>query len=323
MIITENQLDEWVRGNARDAQGVIVELVWRLVAASSPQPKERRFPLGDSIGQHGQDGLLNVDFAFDPFVPEGRSFWEIGTGLKAGDKATSDYNDLVSAVPETARLESTFVFVTPLSGRRDWEHTWKEDAQAAWLESHRAKCEWRDVRVIDGTTLIDWIHQFPPVELWLAERTTGTPVQHLETPKQRWNLIRAVGKPPPLTPRLFLSDRDDACQKFREVVAGTVVQLKLETRFPNHVVNFVSAYLADLDAESRADADGRWLIISDIGAWNAIAAQQEKLTLIAESPLDLSGETGTRLIQKARLSGHTVIFGGPDLPPQNLAQAEC
>ena len=45
MIIKENQLDEWVRGNAKDAQGVIVELVWRLVAASCPQPKERRFPL--------------------------------------------------------------------------------------------------------------------------------------------------------------------------------------------------------------------------------------------------------------------------------------
>ena len=70
MIVTENQLDEWVRGNARDAQGVIVELVWRLVAASSPKPKERRFPLGDAIGQHGPDGLLDVDLAFDPFVPE-------------------------------------------------------------------------------------------------------------------------------------------------------------------------------------------------------------------------------------------------------------
>lgn len=200
MIITENQLDEWVRGNARDAQGVIVDLVWRLVAASSPQPNERRFPLGDSIGQHGPDGLLDVDLAFDPFVPEGRSFWEIGTGLKAGDKATSDYGGLVSALPEIIRLASTFVFVTPLSGRRDWEHTWKEDAQGVWLEERRAKREWRDVRVIDGTKLIDWIHQFPPVELWLAQRTIGLPVQQLDTPEQRWSLVRSIGEPPPLTP---------------------------------------------------------------------------------------------------------------------------
>ena len=311
MIITENQLDEWVRGNARDAQGLIVELIWRLVAASSPQPKERRFPLGDSIGQHGPDGLLDVDLAFDPFVPEGRSFWEIGTGLKTGDKATSDYSGLVSAVPESVRLESTFVFVTPLSGRRDWEHTWKEDAQGAWLEERRAQRKWRDVRVIDGTKLIDWIHQFPPVELWLAQRTIGVPVQHVETPEQRWNLVRTIGEPPPLTPKLFLAGRDDACAKLKDVVDGTAVQLKLETHFPDHVVDFVSAYLADLDAENRVDAAGRWLVVSGAEAWSAMASQKEKLILIADSALDLSGEIGTKLIQKARRSGHAVIFGGP------------
>lgn len=311
MIVTENKLDEWVRGNARDAQGVIVELAWRLVAASSPRPKERRFPLGDSIGQHGPDGLLDVDLAFDPFVPEGRSFWEIGTGLKAGDKATSDYSGLVSEVHKSVRLESTFVFVTPLSGRRDWEHTWKERAQGAWLEERRVKREWRDVRVIDGTKLIDWIHHFPAVELWLAQRTIGAAVQQLETPEQRWDLVRAIGDPPPLTPKLFLAGRDEACAKLKDVVAGTAVQLKLDTHFPDHVVDFISAYLADLDPETRADAAGRWLVVSSAEHWNAMAAQKEKLILIADSTLDLSGESGTKLIQKARRSGHAVIFGGP------------
>lgn len=311
MIVTENQLDEWVRGNARDAQGVIVELVWRLVAASCPRPKERRFPLGDSIGQHGPDGLLDVDLAFDPFVPEGRSFWEIGTGWKPGDKATSDYNGLVSAIPESARIEATFVFVTPLSGRKTWEHTWKEDAQGTWLEERRGNREWRDVRVIDGTKLIDWIHQFPPVELWLAQRTLGMPVQQFETPDQRWSLIRSIGEPPPLTPKVFLAGRDEACEKIKEVVSGTAVQLKLDTHFPDQVVDFVSAYLADLDDESRADAAGRCLVISGADAWNAMAAQKEKLILIADSALDLSGEPGTKLIQKARRAGHAVIFGGP------------
>lgn len=114
VLVSENQLDEWVRANAQNAQGVIVELVWRLVAASCPKPRERRFPLGDSIGQHGPDGVLDVDLGFPPFVPEGRSFWEIGTGLMARDKATSDYNDLTAAIPESVRQESTFVFVTPL-----------------------------------------------------------------------------------------------------------------------------------------------------------------------------------------------------------------
>src|SRR5437667_7274097 len=124
MIITENQLDEGVRANAQKAQGVIVELVYRLVVASSPNPRERRFPLGDSVGQHGPDGFLNTDSSLDPFVPNGKSFWEIGTGLDAASKATADYKSLTESTPESVRAESTFVFVTPLSGRRDWQYTW-------------------------------------------------------------------------------------------------------------------------------------------------------------------------------------------------------
>ena len=311
MILTENQLDEWVRGNAERAQGVIVELVWRLAAASSPQPKERRFPLGDSISQPGPDGLLDVDLALEPFVPEGRSFWEIGTSVRAGDKATSDYKDLTAEVPESARTDSTFVFVTPLSGRRDWPHTWKENAQAAWIKKHRAKGEWRDIRVIDGTKLIDWVHQFPPVELWLAGQTTGIPSLKLETPQQCWNLVRSTGGPPPLTPTLFLANRNEACAKLKEVVAGTAVQLQLETHFPDHVVDFVAAFLADLNPEDRADSAGRWLVVSGYEEWNAITSQREKLVLVASPEVDLSGDMGTKLIQKARSSGHAVVFGGP------------
>ena len=96
-IVTENQLDAWVRGNARDAQGVIVDLVWRLVRASFPNPNELRFPLRDSIGQPGPDVVLSTASSFAPFVPEGRSFWEIGTGVKPRGKATKDYKKLTEA----------------------------------------------------------------------------------------------------------------------------------------------------------------------------------------------------------------------------------
>lgn len=60
VIITENQLDEFVRANAEYAKGLIVELVCRLVCASAPNPRKRRFPLGDSIGQSGPDGILDT-----------------------------------------------------------------------------------------------------------------------------------------------------------------------------------------------------------------------------------------------------------------------
>lgn len=310
-LVTENQLDGWVHGNARDAQGVIVELIWRLVAASCPKPRERRFHLGDSIGQHGPDGILVVDLAFDPFVPEGRSLWEIGTGLKAGDKATSDYKDLTDNVPGNVRSESTFVFVTPLSGRRDWEHTWKENAQATWLQERHNTHAWKDVRIIDGTKLIDWVHQSPAVELWLARKTHGLSTQQIEIPEQRWAVVRSVGEPPRLIPSVFLANRDEACGKLKEVFDCTAVQLKLTTHFPDQAIDFVCAYLASLEDEVRIDVAGRCLIVSGTDAWNTLCDQWRNLILIADAALDLGGEAGTKLIQRARTAGHAVIFGGP------------
>jgi len=168
MLITENMLDEWVRGNAQQAQGVIVELIQRLIGTTSPRQKGFRFPQGDSIGQHGPDVVLDVELPFDPFIPGGYSVWEIGTNLKANDKATSDYRYATKEIPESTRHDSTFVFVTPLSARRGWEFSWKEDAQATWLEARRSSGDWKDIRIIDGTQLIHWLQQFPAIELWLA-----------------------------------------------------------------------------------------------------------------------------------------------------------
>ena len=309
MLITENQLDEWVRGNARDAQGAIVELVWRLVAASAPSPKERRFPLGDSIGQPGPDGVLYTDLGFDPFVPEERSFWEIGTGEKAGDKATKDYRELTEATPTKVRSESTFVFVSPLSGRKDWQHTWKKDAQANWREERRGRNEWRDVRVIDGTGLIDWLQHFPSVELWLAQKM-GFPAQYIETPGQRWAVLRTIGDPPPLTHHVFLANRDKACEKLKEVFTWTTLQLKLDTHFPDQVVDFISAYVAAMVEDVRIDTVGRCLIVSNADAWNAITGLRERHILVADFNLDEADPSGTRLLEKARRAGHAVIYGG-------------
>ncbi len=259
-MLTENQLDEWVRFNSREAQGMIVEFVWRLVAASCPK-RERRFPLSDSIGQHGPDGILEVGPPFEPFIPESRTYWEIGTNLRAGDRATSVYKDRTDAVSDSVRRETTFIFVTPLSGRRDWEYTWKEDAQLDWLK-RREKGEWKDVRIIDGTKLIDWVHQFPAVELWLVHKTRGITPGQIEIPAQHWSEVSSIGEPPPLTPDLFLANRDEAKAKLKELFDGTTtMQLKMTTHYPYQVIDFVSAYLASLDDESRADATGRCLIV--------------------------------------------------------------
>lgn len=316
-IVTENQLDNWVRGNAKEAQGLIVELVYRLVAASSSNPKERRFPLGDSIGQTGQDGFLDTDFKFEPFVPEGKSYWEIGTGINPRDKATKDYKDLTTATPEDERKSSTFIFVTPLSGVRGW----KSDSQTKWIQKRIEKDEWKAIKIIDGTRLIDWLHHFPAVEKWLAE-VLNIGVKNLETPEERWELLKLIGEPPPLTTEVFITNRKSACEKLDEIFNGNLLRLKIDTRFPQQMADFVSAYISSLEDETKKDILGRTLIISDPETWENIIELRERHIFIADFDLNDSDSKGIRLLEKAQRKGHAIIFGGMPGGVPNLNRVE-
>jgi hypothetical protein len=310
-LINENVLDEWVRGHAREAQGVIVDLVVRLVAASVPRPTERRFPGSDSIEQPGEDGRLDTDFDFEPFIPSGLSLWEIGTGVNIREKADSDYDQLTRSTPDDVRTGATFVFVTPLSGRRGWPYSGKPNSQTDWLAEHRQRCEWRDVRVIDGTQLVSWLSCFPSVDIWLAG-IMEMPAQAIDTPERHWSDVSTIGDPPPLIPELFLANRDDACSRLEEVFAGTMLQLQLTTHFPNQLVNFVSAYVAAMTADKRIEAAGRCIIVSSSDAWNQIVrlGSLRGHVLVAAFSLDDTDADGALLLERAKRAGSAAIFAG-------------
>jgi hypothetical protein len=138
----------------------------------------------------------------------------------------------------------------------------------------------------------------------------GFPVHHIQTPELHWAELKTIGDPPPLIPDVFLTNREAACEKLKEVFSGTTVQLQLDTRFPDQVADFVAAYVAKMDKDTRVDAAGRCLIISGVDAWNAITVLPELHILIATFDLDEAASAGTRLLEKARRARHAVIFGG-------------
>lgn len=318
--VTENALDEWVRSHEREAQGVVVDLVERLVAAAVPGPKERRFPRSDSIEQPGEDGRLDIDVACDPFVPGGLSLWEIGVSAVAIDKATSDYKKLTDSVPEGVRRGATFVFVTPLSGRRGWIYdgsrskkgkSGRSKSQVEWIKEYRQRHDWGDVRVIDGTKLIDWLSRFPSVDVWLAN-IMGIPVGAIQTPEQYWSQLSSIGELVPLVPEVFLANREAACKKLEEVFTGAIPQLRLTTHYPEHLAAFVSAYVAAMGNDSRIDALGRCVIASDSDAWTQMTELElhDRHVLVAGFSLDDSDMNGALLVRKAQQAGYSVVLAG-------------
>jgi len=305
MIVTENELDDWVRSHARLAEGAIVELLYRLVLASCPQPSERRFPLPDSVGQSGRDGYLVTEPGYPPFVPDGPSVWECGTGLDPHTKATADYKARTDATPDDKRQLTTFIFVTPLSGRR----VWNDASQETWLKDRRDRKEWKAVHIIDGTKLIDWMHQFPAVSSWLATQM-GLPGDKAESPLQRWEIIKKFGDPPPLTPHLFLANRAEACEKMKELFSKSLRQVKFDTHHRDQVPEFIAAYVASLDRDIRMEIDGRCLIVSDAGSWAKLTALRTPHFMIADFDLDAASAQGNKILQQALNAGHVPVYGG-------------
>lgn len=310
--VSENQLDNWVRSHSVEARSLIPTMISRLVAKSCPNASERRFPSGDSIDQPGSDGFLRDENGHSPFVPKGDSFWEIGTG-PATRKATEDYRNRTNQIPEKIRQDSTIVIVNPRSSVKEWRSTGNGDAQKRWLEKRRSRKEWKDVKLIDGTIIADWLTEHPDIGRWLATEIVGLPEYHIETVDLRWKLLQSYGSPNPLKPDLFLGNRSNAIQRLKELLFGEKKELRLLTRFPDQVVDFVCAFVASLEDDRRVQVSSRALIISDPNVWTAVCQiyEENNLVLIADSSLELSGESAGRMIQKAIVSGHSVIYDAP------------
>lgn len=304
-IVNENQLDNWVRGNSRTAQGLIVELVWRLVCASCPKPTYRRLPLPDSIGQHGPDVELETALGYDPFVPEGKSHWEIGTNNNARQKANDDYGDSTQVVPPEIKAETTFVFVTPLSGRTGWKHTWKPDGIKKWITEKESLKEWKAVRAIDGTQLVDWLFQFPAIGHWLGT-SIGLYPSDFDTAESHWNLLRGCGAPPDLCTDLFTVGRANAEKKLKRlIVEQNDSVLRFDTRFLRHPKDYVSAYVAALPEKERLEIQNRVLIFESEQAFKHACSLSERHVLVAD--FDLNNDTGSQLIERAKRR-HAVIY---------------
>ena len=137
----------------------------------------------------------------------------------------------------------------------------------------------------------------------------GLKIDFIETLDARWETLRMIGSPPPLSPELFTANRDFAAQKiYKLVIERDGTQLKLDTRHPEQAADFVSAYANSLADEKRIEALGRCLIVTQENAWSGVCSLNESHVLIAD--FDIESKRGMKLIQAALNRRHAVVFPG-------------
>ena len=304
LIIKAGDLERYA--DTRDSQAVIPELVYWLVKQSVSKLSLCRIPYGDEVNQPGEDGLVHAEETFLEFVPEGYSYWEIGTGANPQEKATEDFNKRTNPPSESDRAKASFVFVTPRSAGSGG---WNGQKQTEW-KKNRKDSGWKQIRIIDGVKLADWLREFPALGKWMATKVgIATHLGGISTPREHWDLV--VGRDNtgdlPLPPALFTAARSSGRDALEAIFNGKIQTLFLFAESELDVEDFVAAYLASLGSEGRIYAN-RCLFISDEDAWRSVVEVRQQHVLVASPKLGLDSESKMDLQTVATNKGHAVII---------------
>ena len=176
-------------------------LVRRLICSTSNWLTRLDFPAHESAERPGADGELEATEA-TPWIPAGRSLWELGTSRVPITKANADYRKRTEQTPEALRLDSTFVFV---SSRR-----WPKKAE--WEARTNEEGRWKEVRALDAGDLEQWIETSPSAQIWLSEEW-NRPISGFRTLDGVWNEW-AEATDPKMTPAMFESAVQTGRAKF-------------------------------------------------------------------------------------------------------------
>lgn len=229
MYVTATHLVQW--SDQREAQGVLPVLVRRLISTTS-HTTALTIPGGDSVSRPGWDGVVEVSEGC-PWVPVGKSYWEIGTSKDPSSKANSDFNKRVDQISASEAAQAIFVFVTP----RRWA------GKQAWQEKARSQDVWADVLVWDADDLEAWLETSSPTSLWLGMQLNiaGQGIEAVEKYWRNWS----CQSDPAITVAALFSGRENAQAKLKENIQKRNPIITVLADSQSEAVAFVCALLIE------------------------------------------------------------------------------
>jgi hypothetical protein len=241
--ISAKDIERWAE--AREAQGGLPRLIRRL-AVQAGTVTEIAFPAGDSVSRPGWDGQILSNNG-DPWVPAGRSAWEVSVERNAATKANRDYKKRTQETDQDTRQQSTLVAVTA----RHWAK------KGEWATEKRARGDWKDVRAYDSDDLEAWLEANAAIALAFAEEIglAGFGVESLGRHWQSW----AVQCEPAIAPSVFFADRQEA---------KDLLLTDLRKRTTGGGPNGAYAIRADSAAEAASSRSSRPFLSCPTRSWS-------------------------------------------------------
>ncbi|GAB3973343.1 hypothetical protein V1634_35250 [Plantactinospora veratri] len=229
-LLTATDLEQWSERN--DSREHLPTLVRRLILAVAA-PETLRMPAAEAVGLPGLDGEVTSPSGVPPFLPAGRSVWELGTGREPQNKAQRDYRKRVDGSSRNERAGVVFVFVTSRRwpGSQEWVDRRTEDDDG-----------WAGIRVLDAEDLAAWLALCPGVHRWLASEQLGRD-PHGVIGLRDWYRNWAERTQPAIPAALLLAGRDDRVRRLRDLLRAEPGEQVIASASRDESVAFVAASL--------------------------------------------------------------------------------
>jgi len=249
--IDENALETWAsRMNARD---MLMAMLADLIRMTINDASRFRFPSGEVSQLRGWDGDLETADA-KSFVPAGKSKWEFGTGPGA-PKANSDYTKRTEQTPVPEMAENTLVLVN----LGCWDTPTKKIPE--WENDRRQEGKWKDIKYLDGVSLVQWLKEHPAIAARYARNVLGTaPQEGALSTDEYWEEFSTQFKPQ-LTEKLVIADRQPEADELIAKLRGPADSFMLGAESSEEVIAFAVAAIRRAEPAVRELLESRTLIV--------------------------------------------------------------
>lgn len=269
------------------AEELLPKILRRLVLASVGSIMEVDFPTGKSINEGGWDG--HVDCAVgNPFVPTGKSGWELTARGDQKGKADDDYANRVDSVGLEERQETHFVH---------WNiRKWRE--RQKWTDERNAEKKWLGVKAYDAKDLETWLISQLGIHLWVSELIGKKPraVQDIVSFWDDWSNTPQM----PLVPEILIKGYEKQREALVQALSQEPQVISIQWEKTELAVAFLAAVLAKSAEPEIEKLAARCVFVKTEQAFDELVSEHRGLILVPQfSPSRLG---------IARKNGHWVVL---------------
>ena len=280
--IDEKGLEAWA--TLLNARENLMAMLADLIRMTIDDASRFRFPSGEVSQLRGWDGDLETAEA-KSFVPAGKSKWEFGTGPGA-PKAKADYEKRTNQTPAAEMAENTLVLVN----LGCWDTPAKKIPE--WENDRRAEGKWKDVRYLDGVSLVRWLKDHPAVAARYARNVLkSAPQDGALSTDEYWEEFSTQFRPQ-LSEKVVIAGRQQDADALIAKLRGQPESFMLGAETSEEVIAFAVAAIRSADAAARESLESRTLIVRTDAAARFLAMKSKMAFIATGAAESLAGVLG-------------------------------